>query len=541
MSKRRDWLMSLEKAERDLFLQWHVRTCAVEGRIADLEKLLTSPSWLEVKAEEGRASELPDDFGEALKVLPRSSQQFHLIALLGEALRTDVDFIARHPEQLFQCLWNRCWWYDCPEAAHHYDAPEGPWQNPDHPISAFLEKWRAAKEHRAPGFRWVRSLRPPEQPLGAIEPSPALPNHNEQITGLSFSADGRWLVTAAEYEGEAWIWDMATGMPHHLLREVRVLRAVITPDGRYVITGCWDGSVRVWNTTDGSLRTTLLGHQVKENLGLCVAPDSRRLVSWGDDYDGSVRLWDLERGEELCHWTEIYTHQATFSADGQMLAAGNRKGPVHLWDLASGALVTTLDPGERNGYWAKCLAFSPDGTRLAASYLWRIVVWELATGQRLNLERSDGEIEQLAFSADSQQLLARAEKGKVQLWNARVRVRPRLLEGLADVNALAADKGWAPLAATQEIQVLFAGTETAGGWFPAALTVVHASPTGGVFAGTWQKTNASTVTGARHLFLFRMEGSAKRPPAALPASDAKSRSIPDAVPVFVRTGTDSHP
>ena len=44
------------------------------------------------------------------------------LALLDEAIRRDVHFLDRHPTALFQCMWNTCWWYDCPEAAGHYAA-----------------------------------------------------------------------------------------------------------------------------------------------------------------------------------------------------------------------------------------------------------------------------------------------------------------------------------------------------------------------------------------------------------------------------------
>jgi len=47
-----------------------------------------------------------------------------------DALRRDIHFIARHaqdyPQALFQCLWNTCWWYDCPEAALHYEEGRPP-------------------------------------------------------------------------------------------------------------------------------------------------------------------------------------------------------------------------------------------------------------------------------------------------------------------------------------------------------------------------------------------------------------------------------
>src|SRR4051794_41751870 len=98
-----------------------------------------------------------NDFADTLAALPREHPRYPPLNLLDEAVRRDVHFIDRHPTALFQCLWNSCWWYDCPEAARHYDSPEGgwppegpPWERPGAKLHALLESWRGAKRHSAP-------------------------------------------------------------------------------------------------------------------------------------------------------------------------------------------------------------------------------------------------------------------------------------------------------------------------------------------------------------------------------------------------------
>jgi len=77
-------------------------------------------AWLEA---------LPDTLQDTAtaEALPPRHERARTLRLLEEALRRDVHFISRHPTALFQCLWNRAWWYDCPEAAGHYDPPEEGW------------------------------------------------------------------------------------------------------------------------------------------------------------------------------------------------------------------------------------------------------------------------------------------------------------------------------------------------------------------------------------------------------------------------------
>src|SRR5262249_21064660 len=77
-----------------------------------------------------------------------------------------------YPQGLFQCLWNSCWWYDCPEAAEHYDPPRGGWETDGPPwerAGAKLHEWMQAWRQEKGGTRafvWVRSLRPPPVSLG---------------------------------------------------------------------------------------------------------------------------------------------------------------------------------------------------------------------------------------------------------------------------------------------------------------------------------------------------------------------------------------
>ncbi len=71
--------------------------------------------------------DLAEDFAAALDALPEAHPKHRMLRLFDEAIRRDIHFIDRHPTTLFQCMWNTCWWYDCPEAPEHYEEPEGGW------------------------------------------------------------------------------------------------------------------------------------------------------------------------------------------------------------------------------------------------------------------------------------------------------------------------------------------------------------------------------------------------------------------------------
>src|SRR5260370_10074109 len=92
--------------------------------------------------------DLVQDFSAVLDAMPAEHPRRRILTLLDEAIRRDLHFIERHPTTLFQCLWNTCWWYDCPEASFHYDVSrrEGlqllPWESPvGERLSTLREHW----------------------------------------------------------------------------------------------------------------------------------------------------------------------------------------------------------------------------------------------------------------------------------------------------------------------------------------------------------------------------------------------------------------
>ena len=68
-----------------------------------------------------------------------------------------------------------------------------------------------------------------------------------------------------------------------------------TPDGKTIVTGAPDGTVRVWDAKSGR-QIEELKHD-RPVSGLALSPDGRRILSSG--LDDTVRLWDRESGKLL--------------------------------------------------------------------------------------------------------------------------------------------------------------------------------------------------------------------------------------------------
>ncbi|MBI5693231.1 MAG: protein kinase [Verrucomicrobia bacterium] len=174
-----------------------------------------------------------------------------------------------------------------------------------------------------------------------------------------------------------------------------------TRDGQSVVTADADGSVRLWDAENGSLRARLTGH-VGQVTSVAVSPRGTTLASGGED--GTVRLWTLPGGEPLATLGKLSSAigALAFNGDGTQLAAGNCRLPgasgtpwtrlvssqsiptrVTLWDTATRSIRTAFDVPPKG---VLSLAFAPDARRLAtAAPDGRISVWRLPEG---SLERS---------------------------------------------------------------------------------------------------------------------------------------------------------
>ncbi|MGH9938119.1 MAG: WD40 repeat domain-containing protein [Blastocatellia bacterium] len=69
----------------------------------------------------------------------------------------------------------------------------------------------------------------------------------------------------------------------------------VTADGRRVVSGSDDKTVRVWEVESGRCLATLEGH-TSAVLGVAVTADGRRIVSGSDDK--TVRVWETPTDEQ---------------------------------------------------------------------------------------------------------------------------------------------------------------------------------------------------------------------------------------------------
>lgn len=301
-------------------------------------------------------------------------------------------------------------------------------------------------------------------------PVGTLSGHLGCVHAVSFAPNGKKLVAAS---GQSlYVWDLSVNKPE-LWKTFKahggsVRSVVLSPDGRFLVSGGEDGKVNIWDEQTYALLRTFNGH---EKTISCVAfsPIGHHIAS--GSHDATIRVWDALTGNEIRKLSRSsdYVSSLAFSRDGSQLAVASRNCVIDVWNYKMEQLtqvfrghtdfVTSVAFSPQGPYLASCsqdcttrlwydepeeptnvhevekeadsflsyahgicaLTVSLDGRCVASAMTdGTIHLWDGETGKRLhNTERMghDDEVNSIAFSHDGQSLASASDDATVRVYH----------------------------------------------------------------------------------------------------------------------------
>jgi WD40 repeat protein len=258
--------------------------------------------------------------------------------------------------------------------------------------------------------------------------------HTSGVRSVAVSPDGRTLISGSD-DHTLKLWDVASG------REMRTFKGhddyvrsvAFSPDGHTIASGGDDKTIKLWDVASGRVLRTLSGDG-DAVYSVAFSPDGRTLAcgSKGQPLtrNGNLKLWDVATGRELrtLNGHKGYVSSVVFSSDGRTLASGSWDKTIKLWDLASGRELRTF-AGHVDSVYS--IAYSTDGHTLASgSDDKTIKLWDVASGQALRTFTGHGDtVYSLSFSADGRTLASGSRDKTIKLWNIASGIELRTLSG----------------------------------------------------------------------------------------------------------------
>lgn len=255
--------------------------------------------------------------------------------------------------------------------------------------------------------------------------------HPQRISGVAYHPDGTKLATLGD-EGTLRLWQLPPAQPVPFAGNGNIVTAVaLTADGKNLVTGGTDKTIRVFDATNGQqVRTfpdvpeAVTSLALNADSSLTVAGSVNGVIRFWNTADGTPRKGSEADTPDAVPPPPVLTGHTTavtaiaFDTQQRRIVSAGADGTIRWWRLPESPEVIQDDAGPAGRF-----VVSPDGKLAAVAGVFQqqpaILLRDLTVGGRI-VERLLGhaaEVTALSFHAAGRMLVSGDAENTVRVWN----------------------------------------------------------------------------------------------------------------------------
>jgi WD40 repeat protein len=283
-----------------------------------------------------------------------------------------------------------------------------------------------------------------------LSSAPGPGGHGGEVFSCTYTPDGKQVLSGG-WDGHLRLWESATGaqLTGFKAADKPVSACAISPDNSRWLSGALDGMLANWDPTTQKRLSVFLAH-TRPISAIVFDVDGQTLAT--SSWDRSVALWRMNRerdNRQLSGHLDIVAG-CQFTPDGKALLSWSHDSSLRLWETTHGRQTGQLKGHEHR---VTAGAISPDG-RFAASAArdGALRAWELETQRELASAGLSYEVRSLFFLLNGESLVSVQANGRVAIhsvpelkeqgdWNVRLPLQCGTLAPAGNQIALGCDDG----------------------------------------------------------------------------------------------------
>jgi len=197
--------------------------------------------------------------------------------------------------------------------------------------------------------------------------------HKDSVLSVAFSPDGRYIVSGS-IDRTVRLWDIngnPIGGPFKG-HESQVISVGFCPDGKQIVSGSNDGTIGLWGILGNSIGKHFIEIEPKHFFNLLIfSPNCQYIASI--NYDQTLRLWDINGNtvsEPFTGHESVFNSRAfsvvnsiSFSQKSKRIVSGSDDKTLRLWDLRGNHIG---EPFRGHKSAVNSVAFSPNGKHIVS-------------------------------------------------------------------------------------------------------------------------------------------------------------------------------